>query len=253
MLPGRTMLEAFFNDHVVDVIQNRERYRALGIGNPSAIILEGPSGCGKTFAVNKLVEFLGWRLFAIDASSIGSPYIHETSRKVATVFREAIDAAPSVVVIDEMDAFLSQRDGAASGQHRLEEIAEFLRRIPEAIAAGVLIIGMTNRIDLIDPAILRRGRFDHMITVTYADSNEVHALLKSLFAGIPTADDVDLNALTKKLAGRPLSDAAFVVRVSARLAAKARRSDVDNNCIKEAVAATPDRDPDRNRNRIGFV
>ena len=82
-LPGRPELESFLNEHVIDIVRNAERYKALGIGFPSAIILHGPPGCGKTFAVEKLVEFLGWPSFQIDASSIGSPYIHETSRKVA--------------------------------------------------------------------------------------------------------------------------------------------------------------------------
>jgi cell division protease FtsH len=146
-LPGRTILETFFNEHVIEIIQNRDQYKKLGIEFPPAIILEGPPGCGKTFAVERLVDFLGWPLFSVDASSIASPYIHETSKKVAEVFEKAMDNAPSVIVIDEMEAFLADRDaGSSSSHHRVEEVAEFLRRIPEAVKKGVLIIAMTNRI-----------------------------------------------------------------------------------------------------------
>jgi cell division protease FtsH len=252
-LPGRAYLEEFFNDHVVDVVQNREHYRALGIGNPSAVILEGPAGCGKTVAAERLIEFLGWPNFSVEASSIASPYIHETSRKISQLFNDAIDAAPSVIVIDEMDAFLAERDGGASSQYRVEEVAEFLRRIPEAIKAGVLIIGMTNRVDMIDPAVLRRGRFDHVIKVDYADDEEMLALLRSLLEGLPVASDVELNGFASRLAGRPLSDAAFVVREGARLAAKQRKSEIDAASLAAALAAVPPRASGATRNPIGFV
>lgn len=105
---------------------------------------------------------MGWKRFDIDASSIASSYIHETSKKTSEVFKAAIDAAPSILVIDEMEAFLSDRSRVTTGTHHIEEVAEFLRRIPEAISKGVLVFAMTNMIDAIDPAVLRRGRFDHM-------------------------------------------------------------------------------------------
>ena len=252
-LPGRPSLEEFFNDHIVDVVQNLERYQALGIGNPAAIVLEGPPGCGKTFAVEQLVAFLGWPSFAIDATSVGSPYIHETSRKVGRLFRDAIAAAPSVVIIDEMEAFLAAREAGASGHHRVEEVAEFLRRIPEAIAAGVLVIAMTNRLDMIDAALLRRGRFDHIIKVDYAGEDEVRALLSSMLAGLPAAADIDVDELARRLAGRPISDAAFVVREGARLAAKARLAALDNASLQAALSAAEARDPALQRSRIGFI
>jgi cell division protease FtsH len=253
-LPGRAVLEEFFNDHVIDVVQNREHYQALGIGNPPAIILEGPPGCGKTVAVEKLVEFLGWPSFKVEAGTVASPYIHETSRKISQLFAEAIDAAPSVIIIDEMDAFLAARDSGSASQHRVEEVAEFLRQIPQAIKAGVLIIGMTNRVDMIDAAVLRRGRFDHVIKVDYANAEEMLALMQSLLDGVPIASDVDLSALAKRLAGRPLSDTAFAVREGARIAAKARKTEIDAVSLMNAIASIPpgDRGP-APRNPIGFI
>ncbi len=251
LLPGRSALEDFFNDHVVDIVQNRSDYAALGIGNPGAIILEGPPGCGKTVAVERLIAHLGWPNFTVDAGSVASPYIHETSRKVGQLFQAAVAAAPSVIVIDEMDAFLPERD-AGGGQHRIEEIAEFLRAIPEAIKAGVLIVGMTNRIDMIDPAILRRGRFDHVVKVDYADKVEMFDLLRTLLEGVPLTEGVTLEAYATRLAGRPLSDAAFVVREAARLAARARMDCIDDACFLKAINSLPP-DGERPRPRVGFV
>ena len=252
-LPGRPYLEEFFNEHIIDLIRNKERYAALGVEFPSAMVLHGPPGCGKTFAVEKLVEFLGWPNYQIDASSIGSPYIHETSRKVAEVFEKAINNAPSVLVIDEMESFLADREsGAGSSQHRVEEVAEFLRRIPEAVKSQVLIVAMTNRIEMIDPAILRRGRFDHIIEVGPASEEEVKALLDKLIENLPKDNPIDTQQLAKKLAQRPLSDVSFVVREGARLAARAGLSHVEMSFFEAALAASPSRGIE-SHTKMGFI
>ena len=253
-LAGRPELATFFNEHVVDIILHRDRYKALGIEFPSAMILHGPPGTGKTFAVERLVDFLGWPTFQIDASSVASPYIHETSKKVAQVFDKAMESTPSVLVIDEMEAFLSDRE-MGSGHHRVEEVAEFLRRIPEAVKNEVLIIAMTNRIDMIDPAIQRRGRFDHVIKVDFANEAEVRSLLDKLLAMLPKELDVDTGPLARELAGRPLSDVAFVVREGARLAARSGRERLDQASLVSALQSTParDREGGKPQRRIGFV
>jgi cell division protease FtsH len=249
VLPGRLALSDFFNEHVIEVVADEVRYAALGIGFPGGIILEGPTGCGKTFAVERLVEHLGWASFSIEASSVASPYIHETSRKVAEVFAAAIKEAPSVIIIDEMDAFLASRDGGVQ-QHHVEEVAEFLRRIPEASNKRVLVIGMTNKVDAIDPAILRRGRFDHVINVGPAGRVEIEGLLKSMLVRIPN-EISDVGALAGQLEGRPLSDVSFVVREAGRLAARARKDLIGDKEISAAFAMCPSRDADDQR-RIGF-
>lgn len=253
-LPGRQRLEGFFREHVIDIVEHGDRYKALGIDFPSAMILHGPPGCGKTFAVERLLEHLGWPAHWIDSSSIGSPYIHDTGRKIAQEFEKALESTPSAIVIDEMESFLSDRQlGGAQGLHHVEEVAEFLRRIPDAVRNHVLVIGMTNRIDMIDDAILRRGRFDHVIAVEMPTSDEVSALLTSLLSRIPHAEELDTEDLVSALAGRPLSDAAFVIREGARLAARAGRNALDTDSLHAAMTrlsatgrATPEERP------IGF-
>ena len=252
-LAGRPHLAAFFNEHIVSIIQNRDRYKALGIEFPSAVVLHGPPGCGKTFAVERLTDFLGWPIFQIDASSVASPYIHETSKKVAEIFDKAMENAPSVLVIDEMEAFLANRE-TGSGHHRVEEVAEFLRRIPEAAKNEVLIVAMTNRVDMVDPAILRRGRFDHVINVGYASEIEVLSLLEELLSTLPKEDDVDPTPFARDLAGRPLSDVAFVVREGARLAARSGKNRLDQESLLTAMRAAPAREREgTKRHPIGFT
>ena len=253
-LPGRPDIERLFNEHVIEIVRDPDRYKTFGIEFPTAIALHGPPGCGKTYAVDQLVEFLDWPIFTIDPKSIGSPYIHETSKKVAEIFDKAIDAAPSVIVIDEMESYLASREGAgAGGSHRVEEVAEFLRRIPEANENRVLVIGMTNRIDMIDPAILRRGRFDHIVEVRMPSVQEVDAALKEMIGEIPTDDNVDTLPLAEKLQGQPMSDAAYVVREAGRNAARAGKNSLDQESLIAALDAVPSRVEEKTPKPIGFI
>ena len=239
-LPGRPYLETFFNEHVVEIIAHEEEYKRMGIDFPSAIVLHGPPGCGKTYAVDKLIEFLDWPSYSIDSGSIGSPYIHDTSKKISEVFDNAMNNAPSVIVIDEMEAFLTDRNvGQASGIHHVEEVAEFLRRIPEAAKKRVLVIAMTNMIDSIDPAILRRGRFDHILEVTMPSTEEVRLLLSDLLSKLPLMDNVSIDNAAEKLQGRPVSDVAFAVKEAGRMAVKQGKGAIDNDLHSASISLLP--------------
>ena len=250
-LIGRPELEQFFNDNIIDIVLHQEQYKRMGISFPGATILYGPPGCGKTYAVEKLSEYLGWRRFDIDSSTIASSYIHDTSKKISEVFHEAIKAAPSILVIDEMEAFLSDRSMAGpSGTHHVEEVAEFLRRIPEAISKGVLVFAMTNMIDSIDPAILRRGRFDHIVEVKMASAEEIAALLKNRFTELPIDETVNADEIAKSLDGHPMSDVTFVLREAGRFAVKRNLDYINGECFDDAVNLLPKK---KERNKIGFA
>ena len=246
-LVGRPALTTFFNDHVIDIVENLERYERLGIHFPAPVVLYGPPGTGKTYAVQQLADYLGWPVYEIDASSVASPYIHETSKKVAEVFVAAKQHAPSVLVIDEMESFIADRGlDTGGGLHHVEEVAEFLRRIPEASDRHVLVIGMTNKIEMIDPAALRRGRFDHILKVDVASKEEIQALLEKLLKNLPTEADLDLGQIASRLQGRPLSDVAFTVREAGRLAVRSGRDRIGQEelmrgiepCSKEHLQAS---------------
>lgn len=250
-LVGRPELEQFFNDNIIDIVLHQEQYKRMGIAFPGATILYGPPGCGKTYAVEKLSEYLGWQRFDIDSSTIASSYIHDTSKKISEVFHSAIKAAPSILVIDEMEAFLSDRGMAGpSGTHHVEEVAEFLRRIPEAISKGVLVFAMTNMIDAIDPAILRRGRFDHIIEVKMATAKEIESLLKAKFTNLPIDETVEIEKVANALDGHPMSDIAFVLREAGRFAVKRGLDYMSSDCFDDALNLLPKK---KERAKIGFV
>jgi SpoVK/Ycf46/Vps4 family AAA+-type ATPase len=223
----------------------------MGISFPGATILYGPPGCGKTYAVERLSEYLGWKRFDIDSSTIASSYIHDTSKKISEVFRSAIKDAPSIIVIDEMEAFLSDRGMAGpSGTHHVEEVSEFLRRIPEAISKGVLVFAMTNMLDAIDPAILRRGRFDHIIEVKMANSEEIEALLDARFKELPVDDTVESKKIASALDGHPMSDVTFILREAGRFAVKKGLDNISQECFDDALKLLPKK---KEKAKIGFV
>jgi cell division protease FtsH len=112
---------------------------------------------------------------------------------------------------------------------------------------------MTNKMAMIDSAISRRGRFDHVITVDYASAGEVKALLASLTSSIPTEADVDLDMLSEMLAGRPLSDVSYVIREGAGIAARQRHSSLTLDTLLMALKRAPARNSSRNNQRMGFV
>ena len=250
VLVGRPELERFFNENIIDVVRRREQYERMGIGFPGGTLLHGKPGCGKTFAVDRLAEYLGWPRYDIDANSVASPYIHDTSKKVGEVFKAAMDTAPSILVIDEMEAFLSKRSGFGVADHHIEEVAEFLRRIPEAISKNVLVFAMTNMIDQIDPAILRRGRFDHIIEVKMASAEEIESMLLTEAQKLPIEDAVDFKRIASELEGRPLSDVSFVLREAGKSAIKQDKAFIDEECFNEALRQLPG--SEKKRRPIGF-
>ena len=235
-LPGRRELENFFLENVIDIIENPSVYSAMNISFPGAFILYGPPGCGKTYAVDRLVEYLDWPVFYVESGTIGSSYIHETSKKISLLFKEAMENAPSVLVIDEMESFLSSRSQSAGGNnHHKEEMAEFLRKIPEASKNKVLIIGMTNMIESIDPAIRRRGRFDHSIEVGMPSYDDIYQLITSLLNDLPHDEYIDIHELSVRLQGNSVSDVAFIVKEAARLTARNHLKSITQENILIAI------------------
>lgn len=249
VLAGRRELSQFFQEHIINILNEPERYQKLGIDFPSAVLLYGPPGCGKTFAVEKLIEYLGLPSFEINSATIASPYIHDTAKKISRVFETAISKAPSIVVIDEMESYLSDRNAPTSNSQHLEEVAEFLRQVQNAQKNHVLIIAMTNMYEKIDPAILRRGRFDHHIEVGLPSEEEIYQLLLSITKNIVLSADIDLKQLAAQLTGKTLADVTFIIREAGLISGKNGLDAITADSIQTAVSHLP---KEEQRRRIGF-
>jgi ATP-dependent Zn protease len=138
------------------------------------------------------------------------------------VFDEAKTASPSLVVLEEIDAVAAAR-GPMSHDHKIEEITELLKLVEKASQNGILVIATTNRRDALDPAILRRGRFDHSIEIGYPDADEVLQALEHMLATRSHADMPNLANIAARMARRPMSDVEWVVNEAARRTAQAKR------------------------------
>lgn len=249
-MPGSKYLENFFVENVIDIVQHLDRYEKLGISFPLPIILYGLPGSGKTYSVEKLAEFLDWPLYSINSATIGSPYIHQTGKKISEIFEKAFLTAPSIIVIDEMEAFLSKRD--ISMDHKVEEVDEFLRLIPKAVEKRVLVIGTTNMIEALDPAAIRTGRFDRKIEVKMPQKEDIKAMIDEQVRSLPIQKKVDFTQVIEQLAGHPRSDVTFVIKEAARLTAFKGKEKISQQEIDEALEKLP-RDEERQRNPIGFA
>lgn len=235
-LQGRADIEEFFNREVVDIVNNHAAYRALGIDFPQSFVLEGPPGCGKTYAVNRLAEHLNWHTNRIDSSAIGSSYVHGTARLIEEKFDEAEKHAPSLLIIDEMDAFMPDRAGCHnSDSHSIEEVAAFLRRLQTAAEKHILVIGMTNRKDVIDPAILRTGRFGAHLTVAMPSCEEVEAVLAHALS-TRSHEAFPLRPIAEQLLNRPLSDITHLVDRAAMHTARHHRTSITAADLTAALA-----------------
>lgn len=234
-LYGREELTKFFNDHIIDIIRRPDDYAVMGIDFPGSVIMYGPPGSGKTYAAEMLVEFLGWPSYYINSATIGSKYIHETSKKIADIFHKAMENSPSVIVIDEMESFLSTRSDTGDNIYHTEEVGEFLRLLQKAKEKRVLILAMTNMVDNIDDAVKRRGRFDHVIKVDMPSTAEIDALLQKLFRNMPIEKHIQTKKLAETLEGQSMADVSFFVREAGRRTVRARKQVIDQSVIDEVI------------------
>ncbi len=239
MLPGQPALETLLREQVLDVLHRPAEYARLGVSWPGGVLLAGPPGCGKSFAASRLAGFLGWKLHEVSVAGVGSMWLHETPRQLARAFAQAAASAPGVILLEELDALGRKRDGDHGPG--VEEVNTLLREVETAAKRRLLVIGTTNRLDSIDRALLRRGRFDLVFTMDYADAAGAAAILQALLDGRPHAPGMDVAAAGRRLARRPASDLAWVVDQAARLAVRAGRSAIDDLLLARAAADLPGR------------
>ncbi len=231
---------------IVDFLKNPKKYEQLGAKIPRGVLLAGDPGTGKTLMARAVAGEAGVPFFSISGSEFAEMFVGVGASRVRDLFSKAKKNAPSIIFIDEIDAVAHKRD-ARGGAGREDE--QTLNQILVEMdgfenETGVIVIAATNRIDMLDKALLRPGRFDRHVNVTLPERKDRIEILKVHFKNKPVEDDVDLDALAAKTAGSSGADLANMANEAAITAARNNRKKITNADLTEAferIAIGPER------------
>ena len=223
---------------VVDFLKDPERYLQLGARIPKGILLVGPPGTGKTMLAKAVAGEAGVGFLSISGSDFVELYVGVGAGRVRDLFDQAKKESPAIVFIDEIDAVARQRGAGLGGGHdeREQTLNQLLVEMDGFTAnEGVVVLAATNRVDILDPAILRPGRFDRQVYVGEPDVKGREEILKVHTRNKPLGDDVDLKVVAKSTAGFTGADLENLCNESALRAAKFRRAFLTMEDFRESV------------------
>ena len=210
---------------VVDFLRNPDKYVKLGARIPRGVLLSGPPGTGKTLLARAVAGEAGVPFFSASASEFIEAIVGVGASRVRDLFKQAEEAAPAIIFIDELDAIGRARGGSGGVLGGHDEREQTLNQILTEMdgfdpAAGVIVLGATNRPDVLDPALLRPGRFDRRVAVQPPDSAGREQILRVHSRSVPLDDDVDLGQIAQSTPGMVGADLANLVNEAALLAAR---------------------------------
>ncbi|SCG61616.1 transitional endoplasmic reticulum ATPase [Micromonospora halophytica] len=193
-----------------------DTFARLGVQPPRGVLLYGPPGCGKTYLVTALAGSGRANVLSVKGAELLSKWVGESERAVRELFRRAREAAPTLVFLDEVDALAPVRGQATDGGTTDRVVAALLTELDGVEALrNVVVVGATNRPDLIDPALLRPGRLERLVYVPPPDGPARAEILRASSRNVPLAEDVDLAALGGELDGFSAADCAALIREAA--------------------------------------
>ncbi len=231
---------------VVDFLKNPKKYEKLGAKIPRGVLLAGDPGTGKTLMARAVAGEANVPFFSISGSEFAEMFVGVGASRVRDLFSKAKKNSPSIIFIDEIDAVAHKRD-ARGGAGREDE--QTLNQILVEMdgfdnESGVIVIAATNRIDMLDKALLRPGRFDRHVEVTLPERKDRLEILKVHFKNKPAVESIDLESLAKKTAGSSGADLANIANEAAITAARVGHKEITNKDLTEAferVAIGPER------------
>jgi len=223
---------------VVEFLQAREKFQQLGARIPKGVLLVGPPGCGKTLLARAVAGEAGVPFFSISGSEFVEMFVGVGASRVRDLFDQAKRNTPCIIFIDEIDAVGRQRGAGLGGSH--DEREQTLNQILTEMdgfdtSTSVIILAATNRPDILDPALLRPGRFDRRVILDRPDIQGRVEILKVHVNGKPLADSVDLEVLAKQTAGFSGADLANLVNEAAILAARRSKKTIEMLELEESV------------------
>ena len=232
---------------VVDFLKHPKKYQELGAKIPKGVLLVGSPGTGKTMLARAVAGEAEVPFFSISGSEFVEMFVGVGASRVRDLFTKAKKNAPCIIFIDEIDAVGRKRGSGMGGGH--DEREQTLNQILVEMDgfdgnANVIVLAATNRADVLDPALLRPGRFDRRVDIALPERKDRLAILKVHFKGKPVDETVDLESLAKKTTGSAGADLANIANEAAILAARNNRSKITNEDLTEAfekVAIGPER------------
>lgn len=232
---------------VVDFLKHPKKYKDLGAKIPKGVLLVGNPGTGKTMLARAVAGEAGVPFFSISGSEFVEMFVGVGASRVRDLFSKAKKNAPCIVFIDEIDAVGRKRGSGMGGGH--DEREQTLNQILVEMDGfdgdtNVIVLAATNRADVLDPALLRPGRFDRRVTITLPERKDREAILKVHFKKKPTDETVDLDKLAAKTAGSSGADLANMANEAAIIAARHNKKKISNEELTEAferVAIGPER------------
>ncbi|MGN0584992.1 MAG: ATP-dependent zinc metalloprotease FtsH [Ruminococcus sp.] len=234
-------------EEIVDFLKNPKKYSDIGARIPKGVLLMGPPGTGKTLLARAVAGEAGCPFFSISGSDFVEMFVGVGASRVRDLFEQAKKNSPAIIFIDEIDAVGRHRGAGLGGGHdeREQTLNQLLVEMDGFTGKdNVIVIAATNRRDILDPALLRPGRFDRQIVVGYPDIEGRHAILKVHTKNKPLAPDVDLSTIAKSTVGFTGADLENLVNEASLLAARKNKKAITMEEISEAtikVVAGPEK------------
>src|SRR3984885_360040 len=223
---------------IKEFLQNPAKFQAIGAKIPKGVLLYGPPGTGKTLLARAVAGEAGVPFYSISGSDFVEMFVGVGASRVRDLFEQAKQNAPSIVFVDEIDAVGRHRGAGLGGGH--DEREQTLNQLLVELdgfdtKGGVIVIAATNRPDILDPALLRPGRFDRQIVVAQPDLAGRKGILRVHARGKPFAPDVDLDIIARRTPGFTGADLANVINEGALLTARGNQTQVSMAMLKEAI------------------
>ncbi|NEA28298.1 ATP-dependent zinc metalloprotease FtsH [Actinomadura bangladeshensis] len=225
-------------EEIKDFLQNPAKFQSIGAKIPKGVLLYGPPGTGKTLLARAVAGEAGVPFYSISGSDFVEMFVGVGASRVRDLFEQAKTNAPSIIFIDEIDAVGRHRGAGLGGGHdeREQTLNQLLVEMDGFdVKGGVILIAATNRPDILDPALLRPGRFDRQVTVDRPDLEGRKGILRVHGRGKPFAQDVDLDVIARRTPGFTGADLANVINEAALLTARFDRKLIDMDTLEESI------------------